>query len=102
MFIKTHANIKPFVLVEHEGFQYLGLVRNGLQIGALALTPEGCYVQVNGAIVQRLNEYQVVRALRMAKQVGYESSNLIPSRPVAQPLVTWRRRRRLSGDAAIA
>ena len=56
MLIRPNSNIKPFVLGEHDGFEYLAVVQNGMQIGALALTPDGRYVQVNGDVVQPLNE----------------------------------------------
>lgn len=96
MFIRPHANLHPYVLAEHVGFQYLAVVQNGMQIGALALTPEGRYVQVNGDVVQPLNEYRVLRALRRNPPVTVRCAK--PAKPVAAPVVSVRRRRRIVQD----
>ena len=66
--IKPTFKIRPFTLVTHEGLIYLAVIQNGLQIGALARTPEGQYVQVNGAHVQPLNEERVLIALKREEQ----------------------------------
>lgn len=75
--------MKPFVPVEHEGFEYIAVILNGFQIGALARTPDGQYVQANGDVLQPLDEYKVVRALRSRGA----------SRSVTSPTVSLRRRR---------
>jgi len=62
------VSMRLFVLVDHEGFRYLGVIQNGFQIGALAQAPDGRYVQVNGAFVQSLNLHKVQRALRFAER----------------------------------
>ena len=85
MIIRPTVNIRPFVLVEHTGFRYLAVIQNGTQIGALAQTPDGRYVQVNGAVVQPLNTYKVLRALRQESPRKNRCRNL--SRPVAAPVV---------------
>jgi hypothetical protein len=64
MIIRPTVNIRPFVLVEHAGLRYLAVIQNGAQIGALAQTLDGRYVLVNGAVVQPLNTFKVLRALR--------------------------------------
>ncbi len=62
--IKSTFSIRPFTLVTHEGLTYLAVVQNGMQIGALARTTEGRYVQVNGVHIQPLNAERVMLALR--------------------------------------
>lgn len=64
MMIRPTVNIRPFVLVEHAGLRNLAVIQNGAQIGALAHTPDGLNVQVNGAVVQPLNTFKILRALR--------------------------------------
>lgn len=66
--IKPTFKIRPFTLVTHEGLTYLAVIQNGLQIGALARTLEGQYVQVNGAYVQPLNAERVLIALKREEQ----------------------------------
>lgn len=97
MFIRPKSKIKPFVLAEHAGFQYLAVIQNGMQIGALALTPEGRYVQVNGDVVQPLNEYKVLRALRRNPPAADWRAR--PEKPVAAPVVSVRCRRRIPSTA---
>ncbi|MDT4866050.1 hypothetical protein FQZ97_1008860 [compost metagenome] len=119
MIIRPSVNIRPFVLVEHAGFRYLAVIQNGTQIGALAQTPEGRYVQVNGAVVQPLNTFKVLRALRQefprknwsrnpsppvaAPAVGVQPQSLDSERqierPVTVPVVSVRRRRRVPAEA---
>ena len=118
MIIKSTVNIRPFVLVEHAGFRYLAVIQNGTQIGALAQTPEGRYVQVNGAVVQPLNTFKVLRALRQefprknwsrgpSLPVAAPAVGVLPQldaehpieRPVTAPVVSVRRRRRVPVEA---
>ena len=42
----------------------LGTVQRGMQIGALALLPDGAYAQVNGDVVELLNTSRVLHAMR--------------------------------------
>ena len=94
-------SMRPFVLVEHAGFRYLGVIQNGFQIGALAQTPEGRYVQVNGAFVQSLNLHKVQRALKFAywhrARFTIAVRRSIPE--LTSPVESVRRRRRISADA---
>ena len=93
MVIRPNSSIEPFVLGEHDGFEYLAVVQNGMQIGALAQTPDGRYVQVNGDVVQPLNEYKVLRALKRA--LPRQERRRKPAPPAAAPVVSVRRRRRV-------
>ncbi len=101
MFIRPTLSITPFVLVDHAGFRYLAVIQNGMQIGALALTPDGRYVQVNGAVVQPLSLYKVQRALRREQpgHVRHRNPSRSPWRnspkTVTPPVVSVRRRRRV-------
>lgn len=98
LFIKRHLSIRPFVSVGHDGYHYLGVVQNGMQIGALALTRAGKYVQVNGSVVQPLDVHQVYRALSRFPIDSDESNNSDQS--ARQPVVTYRKRRRIVQDGA--
>lgn len=51
--------IRPFLLVEHVGLRYLEVIKNGMQIGELAQTPDGRYVQVNAAPVVSVRRRRV-------------------------------------------
>lgn len=62
--IKLDTNFSMFTVAVHPGFQYLGRVQRGMEVGALALTPQGEYVQVNGSIVTPLNSSKVLATLR--------------------------------------
>lgn len=102
MIIRSRLSISPFVLVEHTGFRYLAVIQNGMQIGALAQTADGRYVQVNGAVVQPLNADQVQRALRRERpsRDQYRKPAAPPS-TAAVPLVSVRRRRRVPAEALL-
>ncbi|MBC7436362.1 MAG: hypothetical protein H7332_09875 [Bdellovibrionales bacterium] len=62
--IKLDTNLSMFTAVPHPGFQYLGRIERGMEVGALALTPQGDYVQVNGCVVTPLNTSKVLSTLR--------------------------------------
>lgn len=104
MIIRSALSISPFVLVEHAGFRYLAVIQNEMQIGALALTPEGQYVQVNGAVVQPLNRYKVQRALGrdqpgpLRRRNPSRSPPRTPTKTATPPVVSVRRRRRVPAE----
>lgn len=64
LIIKLDTNFSMFTMAVHPGFQYLGRVQRGMEVGALAITPDGDYVQVNGSVVTPLNSSRVQSALR--------------------------------------
>ena len=47
--------------------EFLGVIRRGIEIGALAKDPEGNYLQVNGDMRQALNKSRIEALLRSAK-----------------------------------
>ena len=49
-----------------DALDYLGTIRRGMEIGALAKDPAGGYWQVNGDIRQELNKSRVAALLRTA------------------------------------
>jgi hypothetical protein len=117
MIIRPTVNIRPFVLVEHAGLRYLAVIQNGAQIGALAQTLDGRYVLVNGAVVQPLNTFKVLRALRREfprknwsrnppQPIAAPVAGVLPQtlgqieRPVITPVVSVRRRRRVPAEAS--
>ncbi|HSV55403.1 MAG TPA: hypothetical protein VLJ57_24985 [Burkholderiaceae bacterium] len=91
MTIRLDSNLQRFTAGEHPDFRYLGTVQRGLEMGALALTPKGEYVQVNGDIIQTLNTSRVRAALGSA-----HTSRIGPTAPAAAaPAVIVRRKRRV-------
>lgn len=46
------------------GLIYLGTIRRGLQLGALAINERGDYVQANGDMIQKLKTASVERAIQ--------------------------------------
>ncbi|RYX89875.1 MAG: hypothetical protein EOO28_31320 [Comamonadaceae bacterium] len=62
--ISLDTNVSMFTMAVHPGYQYIGRIQRGMEVGALALTPEGDYVQVNGSIVTPLNASRISSSLR--------------------------------------
>jgi hypothetical protein len=81
---------------QREGFQLIGTVQRGMQIGALAKMPDGDYAQVNGDIVETLNRSRVEFALRAATgtKPGEPIVN-IPRAPSPAVVVTVKKKRRI-------
>lgn len=77
----------------------LGTVQDGMQIGALAQTPEGGYLQVNGDQQRTLNTSRVEHALDRATGVARRTAMPPPARPAVQPTVIVKKRRKLEGRA---
>ncbi|RZI80712.1 MAG: hypothetical protein EOP38_21610 [Rubrivivax sp.] len=50
-----------------EDVELLGVIRRGMEIGALAKDPSGAYFQLNGDMRQTLNKSRVQSLLRSAK-----------------------------------
>lgn len=48
------------------GWQMIGTIQRGLEIGALALSPVGIYCQVNAGGIMALDQRKVLAALRGA------------------------------------
>lgn len=90
MIIRPQANIQRFTAAHHPGFEYLGTVQREMQIGALARTSEGTYVQVNGSFVERLDTAEVKAALSAAGVRPASAAN-----PALPPTVIVRRKRRV-------
>lgn len=72
-----------FVPVRHFGLRYLGTVQIGLEIGALAVTPEGGYVRVNGHDVTPLQSDAVRTALSLLKKSRPRKTGFADSNPPA-------------------
>lgn len=61
------------------GWQILGTVQQGMVIGALGLSPQGAYGQLNGSTVRMLNPRKIAGAL------AETSSPYSPKTPVPVP-----------------
>ncbi len=79
---------------EGDALRLLGSVRRGPQMGALAMTEDGHYVQVVGDYVTPLNSSQLTRALAKAKpeELSYPVQKTV-ARVGPPPVVTIKRRR---------
>ena len=86
---------------EGDALQLLGSVKRGAQVGALAVTAEGQYVQVVGDLEIALNRSQIQNALAKAK--GQSSFKLrqpaAPRAPSVAPTVIIKRRRVIAPGA---
>jgi len=76
-----------------ESLRLIGSVKRGARIGALAVTPAGEYLQVNGDHVSPLSRSQICKALAKAER----SAQQLPARraapSVSVPVVIVKRRR---------
>lgn len=55
-----------YARLEGDPLRLLGSVKRGLQMGALAITEEGRYVQVVGDFIMPLSSGQIARAIAQA------------------------------------
>lgn len=78
---------------KHEGLSLLGSVRRGAQVGALAQTVQGDYVQVVGDFIAPLNRAQLSRAVAAATAMGTYGEMRPVQRPAPAPVVSVKRRR---------
>lgn len=80
-----------------DNLRLLGSVRRGAQVGALAMTDDGKYVQVVGDYILPLNTGQLTRAVAQAVclQRGAQTFEIVapPPSPSSQPVVVIKRRR---------
>ena len=63
-----------------DDFAYLGTIRRGMEVGALAKDPAGSYWQVNGDIRQELNKSRVAALLRNAIDLRHPVAGVGPPR----------------------
>jgi len=54
---------------ERPDLEYLGVIRRGIEIGALARDKDGAFLQVNGDMRQTLNTSRIQALLRSARSV---------------------------------
>jgi hypothetical protein len=68
-------------------FELLSSVRQGASMGALAVTPEGRYLQVNGDHVSSLNMNELRRAVQSAK--AQMRGRCLRTGPLRKRLLWW-------------
>jgi hypothetical protein len=86
----------PWLVPPEEGCRVIGEVSRGQEMGQLAITPDGQYVQVNGSMVQPLNTSRVLAALRKAaRQQNVNLQELVQPKVQAAPVVIVRKKRRI-------
>lgn len=64
---------------DRPGLEYLGVIRRGIEIGALAKEKDGAFLQVNGDMRQALNTSRIQALMRSARPA------LRPAPVVRQP-----------------
>lgn len=84
-----------------DGLRLLGSIARGMQIGALAQTPDGRYVQVNGDHVTPLSDGQVRRALKLARAATPKTRKSF-ERSDRTVLVTIKRQRAVAMPSILA
>lgn len=62
------STVGHIVIGHHPDLTYIGVVRSGMQIGALGRSPDGRYWQVNGDVRRLLNPSQTDKAIEMARR----------------------------------
>ncbi len=82
-----------YVRTADDPLELLGSVRRGMQVGALAKTQDGEYVQVVGDYVVALNKKKIETALAKAGGVEAVSAPRAVSKPAPPPIITVKRRR---------
>lgn len=87
----------PWLVAPEDGCRVIGEVSRGQEMGQLAVTQDGQYVQVNGSVVQPLNSSRVEAALRKAaRQQNMTLQEVLPRKPQATaPVVIVRKKRRI-------
>lgn len=78
-----------------DALRLIGSVHRGAQIGALAETLDGQYVQVVGDLAVPLNRSQLAKAINKAKAQQMGGSGYFAPRPSAAPAVVIVKRRRI-------
>lgn len=82
-----------YTRADDDTLKLLGSVKRGPQMGALAMTAEGNYVQVVGDFITPLNKAQITRALtKVRAPESYPVQRVVP-RTGPPPVVTVKRRR---------
>ena len=56
---RLYTNTRP------TGWQMIGTIQRGVEIGALGLSPAGVYAQINAGAVRALDQHKVLSALPM-------------------------------------
>jgi hypothetical protein len=86
------------ILVYPQGYKVIGTVRRGMNLGLLAIAPDGVFVRVNGWYVEHLVQRAVCAAICKCQDPHPIKAWLIAASrrnrmPLAMPLVSIRKRR---------
>lgn len=93
---ETEWSRHTYARSQDDPLRLLGSVRRGPQMGALAMTSDGNFVQVVGDHTSPLNTGQISRAIQKARQLQRNAPYLgqrVNSRSTPAPIVTVKRRR---------
>lgn len=86
------------ILVHPQGYEVIGTIRRGMNLGLLAIAPDGMFVRVNGWYVEHLVQRAVCAAICKCQDPHPIRARLIAASrrnriPMAMPLVSIRKRR---------
>jgi hypothetical protein len=102
--VRLHKILRsPWAVPPVDYYRVIGTVHRGMEFGFLAIAHDGCYLQVNGSVVQTLNRADVDAAICSAEHLGVVRPvhTPAPSHPAA-PVTVVRKKRRASADVGVA
>lgn len=86
------------ILVHPKGYEVIGTVRRGMNLGLLAISPDGVFVRVNGWYVEHLVQRAVCAAICKCEDPHPIKAQLLEASrrnkvPMSMPSVSIRKRR---------
>ena len=104
--VRLHKILRaPWAIPPVDYYRVIGTVHRGMEFGFLAITRDGCYLQVNGSVVQRLNHADVDAAIGSAEHLSAARPMQAPApAPMhsAEPVTVIRKKRRTPAETGIA
>ena len=106
--VRLHKILRaPWAIPPVDYYRVIGTVHRGMEFGFLAITRDGCYLQVNGSVVQRLNHADVDAAIGSAEHLSAARPMQAPAPTPAPmhsagPVTVIRKKRRTPAETGIA
>jgi hypothetical protein len=93
----------PWAIPPVDCYRVIGTVHRGMEFGFLALARDGRYLQVNGSVIQPLNQEDVIAAIRTVERLRPSGPiSAPPPGPPAGPVMVFHKRRRIPAEADAA
>lgn len=104
--VRLHKILRaPWAIPPVDCYRVIGTVHRGMEFGFLAIARDGCYLQVNGSVVQRLNRADVDAAIYSAEHLCVARLVQAPAPAPVHPagsVTVIRKKRRTPADAGVA